>query len=175
MIKQNLAFERSEISAQEAKELFKSQSFKLELIEELSRDRQPIITYKTASPNQQSNVFIDLCAGPHINSAREINPEAFKLAKIAGAYWRGSEKIPMLTRIYGVAFETKKELDEYLKLQEEAAKKIIGYWVKNWNFSLFQTKSARVFPYGCQKARSYGKNWKIICKKKKKNPDINLS
>ena len=81
MIKQNLAFERSEISAQEAKELFKSQSFKLELIEELSRDRQPIITYKTASPNQQSNVFIDLCAGPHINSAREINPEAFKLAK----------------------------------------------------------------------------------------------
>ncbi|MEK7066779.1 MAG: threonine--tRNA ligase [Patescibacteria group bacterium] len=138
MIKQNLAFERSEISAQEAKELFKSQSFKLELIEELSRDRQPIITYKTASPNQQSNVFIDLCAGPHINSAREINPEAFKLAKIAGAYWRGSEKNPMLTRIYGVAFETKKELDEYLKLQEEAAKKdhrVLGEKLELFTFS----------------------------------------
>ena len=67
--------------------------------------------------------FIDLCAGPHIKSTAEINPDAFKLTKIAGAYWRGDEKNPMLTRVYGVAFENKKELDDYLKMIEEAEKR----------------------------------------------------
>src|SRR3989344_5717557 len=116
MIKQNLAFERGETSAQEAKEIFKNQPFKLELIEELAKEKQPITTYKSGN-------LIDLCQGPHISSTKEINPEAFKLTKIAGAYWRGSEKNQMLTRIYGVAFETKKELDEYLKMMEEAERR----------------------------------------------------
>jgi len=67
--------------------------------------------------------FVDLCKGPHVKSTTEINPDAFKLTKIAGAYWRGSEKNPMLTRIYGVAFATKKESDDYLFKLEEAEKR----------------------------------------------------
>lgn len=145
MIKRNLEFKKEEISADEARELFKNQPFKLELIEELAQDKKPILIYKTVSPNQSSdvngqmsNVFTDLCAGPHINHTKEINPDAFKLTKIAGAYWRGSEKNQMLTRIYGVAFETKKELDEYLKAQEEAAKRdhrVLGEKLELFTFS----------------------------------------
>ncbi len=71
----------------------------------------------------QSGNFIDLCKGPHIQNTKEINPDAFKLTRIAGAYWKGDEKNPMLTRIYGVAFETKKELDDYLKKLEEAGER----------------------------------------------------
>ncbi|MDO8559283.1 MAG: threonine--tRNA ligase, partial [bacterium] len=67
--------------------------------------------------------FIDLCAGPHVKSTEEIPADAFKLTKIAGAYWKGSEKNKMLTRIYGVAFATKNELENFLKMREEAEKR----------------------------------------------------
>jgi len=113
-IKQNLKFEKLEISIGKAKEVFKNQPYKIELINDLKV--QTATVYR-------SGKFIDLCAGPHVDSTKEINPDAFKLTKIAGAYWRGSEKNKMLTRIYGVAFATKKELDEYLKLQEETKKR----------------------------------------------------
>lgn len=116
LIKRNFKFEKQEISAKEARELFNDQSFKLELINDLEKENKPISIY--ASGN-----FVDLCAGPHIDSTKELNPEAFKLTKIAGAYWRGDEKNQMLTRIYGVAFESKKELDDYLKLQAELEKR----------------------------------------------------
>lgn len=116
LIKQNLKFEKQEISAKEAKELFNNQSFKLELINDLEKENKPISIYTSGN-------FTDLCAGPHIDSTKEIDPEAFKLTKIAGAYWRGDEKNQMLTRIYGVAFESKKELDDYLKLQVELEKR----------------------------------------------------
>src|SRR3990172_5893839 len=129
MIKQNFAFEKEEISADKAKELFKSQPFKLELIDELTKDGKIIAIYKTAHPGSfhvsgsMFHGFADLCQGPHVNSAKEINPEAFKLTKVAGAYWRGSEKNPMLTRIYAVAFETRKELDDHLVILEGAKKR----------------------------------------------------
>ena len=71
----------------------------------------------------KSGDFTDLCAGPHVKSTREVTIDAFKLDKIAGAYWRGSEKNPMLQRIYALAFRTRKELDEYVKLQEEIKKR----------------------------------------------------
>lgn len=114
LIKQNIKFEKSFATKDKAKKLFKDQPYKLELIKELKSTKATI--YK-------SGEFTDLCAGPHIKSTKEINPEGFKLTKIAGAYWRGSEKNPMLQRIYGVAFETKKELDEYLKQIAEAEKR----------------------------------------------------
>jgi len=128
LIKRSLIFKKETISYAEAKKLFKDQPYKLELIKELQKNKKPITIYKTFETvkSQKSIVksqFIDLCAGPHIKSTKEINPESFKLTKIAGAYWRGDEKNPMLTRIYGVAFETKKELDEYLKHLEEAEKR----------------------------------------------------
>jgi threonyl-tRNA synthetase len=66
--------------------------------------------------------FLDLCKGGHVKNAKDLPIDAFKLTRVAGAYWRGSEKNPMLTRIYGVAFETRGELDNYIKQQEEARK-----------------------------------------------------
>src|SRR3989344_1384473 len=116
MAKNKDDIEKKKISAEKAREIFQDQPFKLELIEELEKTGNKISIYK-------SGYFTDLCAGPHIESAKEIDPDAFKLTKVAGAYWRGSEKNKMLTRIYGVAFETKKELDDYLTMMEEAEKR----------------------------------------------------
>jgi len=114
LIKTNIAFKKKQISKKEAKKMFKDQLYKLELIKELPG--------KTVSV-YQSGDFIDLCRGPHVRSTKEIEPNALKLTKIAGAYWRGDEKNPMLTRIYGVAFKTKKELDSYLSRLEEVEKR----------------------------------------------------
>ena len=114
LIKQNIAFEKQDISKAEAKELFKNEPYKLELIDEIPKETVSI--YKTGD-------FIDLCAGPHVKSTNEINPNAFKLDKVAGAYWRGDEKNTMLTRIYGIAFDNKEKLDDYLKFKEEAEKR----------------------------------------------------
>ena len=118
LIKKNLKFEKKEISIKEAKKLFKNQPYKLDLLNEFNshsmhRGREQITVYKTGS-------FIDLCKGPHVKSTKEIPVDAFRLTKIAGAYWKGSEKNPMLTRIYGVAFKTKKELSDYLMKIKEA-------------------------------------------------------
>jgi len=123
LIKQNIKFEKKSISATEARKLFKDQSYKLDLLKEV---QPPKIKRNVRRLNLQkltiykSGDFIDLCKGPHVKSTKEINPDAFKLTKIAGAYWRGNEKNPMLQRIYGVAFNTKKELVDYLKQIEEA-------------------------------------------------------
>ncbi len=114
LIKRNIKFEKKIVSKKEAKEIFKEQPYKLELIEEIPEEKVSIY---------QSGDFVDLCKGPHVKSTREINPQAFKLTKIAGAYWKGNEKNPMLTRIYGIAFESKEELENYLRVQEEAEKR----------------------------------------------------
>ncbi len=116
LVSKKLDFEVKELSENEAKEIFKDQPYKLELIEEIAKKGEKITVYKTGD-------FIDLCEGPHIKNTSEINTDAFKLQKLAGAYWRGDEKNKMLTRIYGLAFETKEELLEYLKMQEEAKKR----------------------------------------------------
>jgi len=92
------------------------QKYKTELIKDLPKGEE-ISFYEMVAPNGKT-VFVDLCKGPHIEDAKEIG--AFKLMKVAGAYWRGDEKREMLTRVYGVAFETQEELEEYLKRQEEA-------------------------------------------------------
>ena len=114
LIKQNIKFEKRVISEEEAQKIFKNQPYKLEIIKELPKEN--ISIYKSGD-------FIDLCKGPHIKSTQEINSEGFKLTKIAGAYWKGSEKNKMLTRIYGIAFETKEKLDKYLEQQAEVEKR----------------------------------------------------
>ena len=91
-----------------------NQDYKIELIEELPEGDK--ITFYDLG-----DIFTDLCKGPHIKNTKEVGP--FKLTRVAGAYWRGDEHRPMLTRIYGVAFATEAELDEYLKQQEEAKKR----------------------------------------------------
>ena len=108
----NFSFAREEISKTKARKLFAAQPYKLELIEEL--EDKTVTIYRQGS-------FVDLCRGPHVNSTGEI--KAFKLTSIAGAYWRGDEKRPMLQRIYGVAFETAAELESYLARLTEAAKR----------------------------------------------------
>lgn len=115
LIKKNLIFSQEELAEKEGLKKV-SGPYKKELIDELVKNNERLSFY-------QSGDFTDLCAGPHVKSTKEIDPEAFKLTKIAGAYWRGSEKNKMLTRIYGVAFASKKELDEYLKMMEEAEKR----------------------------------------------------
>src|SRR4030043_61357 len=108
----NFSFAREEISKTKARKLFAAQPYKLELIEEL--EDKKVVIYRQGS-------FVDLCRGPHVNLTGEI--KAFKLTSIAGAYWRGDEKRPMLQRIYGGAFETEAELEDYLARLVEAAKR----------------------------------------------------
>ena len=108
-------FEKEVISREKALEMFKDQPFKVELIEGLPQDEE-ISIYK-------SGEFTDLCRGPHVCSMADINAQSFKLMKIAGAYWRGDETRPMLTRIYGTAWEKPNDLKEYLAMLEEAEKR----------------------------------------------------
>jgi len=116
-----------EVSADQARQLFHDQPYKLELIDGLEKggideygnevaERPPISTYR-------QDTFEDLCRGPHVEHTGQIPPDAFKLMTIAGAYWRGDEHNPMLQRIYGTAWRNKKELNEHLTMLEEAKKR----------------------------------------------------
>ncbi|MCJ7459077.1 MAG: threonine--tRNA ligase [candidate division Zixibacteria bacterium] len=114
IIKEDLPFEREELSKYEASNLFreKGEKYKLELIAEF--DSEKVSIYKQGD-------FVDLCRGPHLFSAGKV--KAFKLLQVAGAYWRGNEKNPMLQRIYGISFPSQKELDDFLKRLEEAKRR----------------------------------------------------
>jgi len=139
----NLDFVKKEISSDEANKIFVDQPFKLELIEDLKKEGvKKVLTYSTGK-------FIDLCIGPHVENTSDIGE--FKLLSVAGAYWRGSEKNKMLTRIYGTCFPTQKELDEYLKFQEEAKKRdhrVIG---KNLNLFVFSDLVGKGLPLFTEK------------------------
>jgi threonyl-tRNA synthetase len=112
IIKANLPFTRKELTKEEAKKLFANQPYKLELIEDIADEKVGVY---------EQGKFVDLCRGPHVASTGEI--KAFKLMSVAGAYWRGDEHNAMLQRIYGIAFGTKQELDEYLAKIEEAKRR----------------------------------------------------
>lgn len=108
--------EYREISVEDAQKLFANQPYKLELIAELAQANAVISTYRQDS-------FEDLCRGPHVLDTNKIPLDGFKLMSVAGAYWRGDEKRPMLQRIYGTAWHDKKELNQHLELLEEAKKR----------------------------------------------------
>jgi threonyl-tRNA synthetase len=114
-------FVRVAVSRQEARKRFAGEPFKLELIDELPEDAE--ITIYEQRRSDGSLAWADLCRGPHVANTREINSAAFKLMNIAGAYWRGDEKRPMLSRIYGTAWETPKDLKAYLAFLEEVEKR----------------------------------------------------
>ncbi len=116
LVRQGLSFVSKEVSVDEARKLFVTQPYKLELIEEFAQEDRKLTVYETGN-------FVDLCKGGHVENTKEIDTDAFKITHIAGAYWRGDEKNKMLTRIYGLAFENKDALDTYLKNQEEAKKR----------------------------------------------------
>ena len=127
IIAENHEFKKEVISASEARQIFKDQSYKLELIDGLEQggfdeygeplDEQPEISTYT------QDTFMDLCRGPHVENTGKINPEAIKLLQVAGAYWRGDENRPMLQRIYGTAWNSATELEEYLWKLEQARKR----------------------------------------------------
>ncbi|MBL7053777.1 threonine--tRNA ligase [Patescibacteria group bacterium] len=127
MIKQKLPFEKKKLSIPQAIKLFNQtkQPYKIELLEDISKrgttkitgkaDKQEFVTiYKLGN-------FIDLCKGPHVKTTKDLG--SFKISKIAGAYWRGSEKNKMLTRIYGIGFKTKDDLKKHITKLEQAAKR----------------------------------------------------
>lgn len=120
-------FEYREVSEEEARRIFADQPYKLELIDDILSagtdeygeplDEEPKLSIYTSGP------FTDLCRGPHVGNAKDINPDAVKLLSVAGAYWRGDERRPMLQRIYGTAWKTKKELKKHLQWLEEVDKR----------------------------------------------------
>ncbi|MBI4092639.1 MAG: threonine--tRNA ligase, partial [Candidatus Kerfeldbacteria bacterium] len=114
LVRQNLTMEKlPTANLEQAGSQLSNNPYKRELYHELKRQNANITFYKIGN-------FTDLCKGGHVENTRQINPDAFKLTKIAGAYWRGDSSKPMLQRIYGVAFATKPELDQHLKMLEEA-------------------------------------------------------
>lgn len=127
IIQGGYAFKKEVISADEARKIFADQPYKLELIDDLEAGTQDehgqAIAEKPEISIYRHDCFVDLCRGPHVENTSEINPNAFKLLSVAGAYWRGDEKNPMLQRIYGTAWETPEELENYLRVMEEAKKR----------------------------------------------------
>jgi len=139
IINKNLRFEKKEITKKEAKKIFKDQPYKLELIKEL---KDKITIYKHGD-------FIDLCSGPHINYTKGI--KAFKLLKLAGAYWKGSSKNKQLQRIYGASFQNKEQLENYLKNMEEAKKRdhrVLGEQLNLFMFHKFSPGAPFFLPNG---------------------------
>ncbi len=116
IINSNQKFTREEVSKEKALELFKNNPYKTELISELP-ENEIISLYYTDSD------FVDLCRGPHVENTSQLQNLGFKLIKVNGAYWRGNEKNKMLQRVYAYAFSTKKELADYIQMQEEAKKR----------------------------------------------------
>ncbi len=115
IVGENHEFEREVVDRDQAAELFADQPYKLEILRDLPSDEEvSIYTVDT---------FTDLCRGPHVERTREINPKSFKLLNVAGAYWRGDEKRPMLQRIYGTAWEHPKELRQHLDWLKELEKR----------------------------------------------------
>ncbi len=153
--KQNLPFKKELWPAPKAKLYYKklNQPFKIELIDDLTEEAREKFSKKNSKTlraprfalrdfkvgmEYTGSAFLDLCRGGHIKNTSELPLDAFKLTSIAGAYWRGDEKNPMLTRVYGAAFATKKELDDYLWRQEEAKKRdhrILGERLKLFTFA----------------------------------------
>jgi len=124
IIRQNLPIIRQEMSREAMKaEIEKlNEPYKLELLDAIP-EGEVITRYTIGDPNSGTDFWWDLCAGPHLNSTGELHPDAFALESVAGAYWRGDERNPMLQRIYGTAWETPEQLQAYQQLQEEAKRR----------------------------------------------------
>ncbi len=125
LLRQNAAFEHTTMSVDEALAAFADQPYKVELIRDLAAGKLDEMGNPTTEPASEVGIyrqrdFVDLCRGPHMARTRDIKPNAVKLLRTGGAYWRGDEHNPQLQRIYGTAWHNKAELDEYLQRLEEA-------------------------------------------------------
>lgn len=140
IIKQNQKFEQYSLPLSEAKSYLESrgESYKLEMATELGEKGESVISFYRNISQQGQEIFIDMCQGPHVDQTSRIDENAFKLEKIAGAYWRGDSTKKMLTRIYALAFDTREELDAHVKMLEEAKKRdhrILGKKLKLFTIS----------------------------------------
>jgi len=137
IIKENLPFKKETVDRQKAIEFMKkiNQTYKVELLKEM---RNKKVTF------YRHGKFLDLCTGPHLKSTGQIG--AFKLLSIAGAYWKGDEKKPMLQRIYGTCFASQKELNQYLKMKEEAEKRDHRLWGKRLEIFTFDQEVGAGLP-----------------------------
>ncbi len=114
IVEEDLDIEREMISREEAEKFFEDNEYKKQILEEEASEGEEVSFYRQGE-------FKDLCKGPHVSSTGEV--EAFKLMEIAGAYWRGDEENEMLTRVYGTAFDSEKDLEEFIEKKEEAEKR----------------------------------------------------
>lgn len=144
-------FVYQEIDEEEARQIFAEQDYKLELIDgilsagmdeygEPLEEAAKLSVYRSGS-------FVDLCRGPHVGNSKEINPDAIKLLNVAGAYWRGDERNPMLQRIYGTAWETAQELEEFLAWQEEVEKRDHRRLIKDLDLLSFHGEAGAGLAY----------------------------
>jgi threonyl-tRNA synthetase len=144
-------FVYQEIDEKEARQVFADQDYKLELIDgilsagmdeygEPLEEAAKLSIYRSGS-------FVDLCRGPHVGNSKEINPDAIKLLNVAGAYWRGDERNPMLQRIYGTAWETAQELEEFLAWQEEVEKRDHRRLIKDLDLLSFHGEAGAGLAY----------------------------
>ncbi len=142
LMKNKEKFEKKLTSAKEAKKQFKKDPYKLELIKEFEKEKKQISFYKTGS-------FIDLCKGPHVKDTSQLG--SFKLLKTSGSYWKGDSKNKPMQRIYGTAFQTKQELDNYIHNLEEAKKRdhrILGEQLQLFFFHEYSPGSPIFLPKG---------------------------
>ena len=144
-------FEYREVSEEEARRIFADQPYKLELIDGiLSAGTDEYGEPLEEAPElsiYQSGPFVDLCRGPHVSNTKEINPDAIKLLNVAGAYWRGDERRPMLQRIYGTAWETAQQLEEFLAWQEEVERRDHRRLVKDLDLISFHEEGGAGLAY----------------------------
>ncbi len=147
LVKQNLKFERTENNIDDALLEAKknNEPYKAELISDLKEKGETIVSFYSVG------TFTDLCRGPHVENTNKIKPGSFKLDKLAGAYWRGDEKNKMLTRIYGLAFDTKEELDAYLNMMAEAEKRDHRKLGKELNLFIFSELVGKGLPLWTEK------------------------
>jgi len=144
-------FVYQEVSEEEARRIFADQPYKLELIDGILSggtdeygeplDEAPKLSIYKSGP------FVDLCRGPHVSNTREINPDAIKLLNVAGAYWRGDERRPMLQRIYGTAWESAQQLEEFLAWQEEVERRDHRRLIKELDLVSFQEEGGTGLAY----------------------------
>lgn len=138
ILKQNQKFEQSTMSIDEGLDYFKDDPYKVELIEDLKKDGETEISIYTNYAQNGDKKYEDLCKGPHVDQFSRIDQNSFQIDRIAGAYWKGDADNKMMTRIYGVAFDTREELEQYNKLMAEAKKRdhrVIGQKLGLFTFS----------------------------------------
>ena len=140
IIETKAKFQRKEVSPDEAAKIFEGNEYKQEWIEDIKKRGEKVSLYYTGDE------FVDLCAGPHTDNTGDI--KAFKLTSVAGAYWHGDSNNKMLTRIYGTAFNSEKELKEHFALIEEAKKRDHRKLVKKWIFSILSRNMPQALFFG---------------------------